>query len=68
MKDLFVAAIAIVAAVAGLAVYLVKGTDYYCRRPPRSPRFSLPARRLMGLLERDCFELNRLGIPKSAGF
>jgi len=33
MKDLFVAAIAIVAAVAGLAVYLVKGTDYYCPQP-----------------------------------
>ena len=33
MKDLFVAAAAIVAAVAGLAVYLVKGTDYYCPQP-----------------------------------
>ena len=33
MKDLFVAVIAIVAAVAGLAVYFVKGTDYYCPQP-----------------------------------
>jgi hypothetical protein len=33
MKDLFVAVIAIVAAVAGLAVYFVKGTAYYCPQP-----------------------------------
>ena len=33
MKDLFVAVITAVAAVAGLAVYVVKGTDYYCPQP-----------------------------------
>jgi hypothetical protein len=43
MKDLFVALIAIVAAVAGLAVYFVKGQIIIAlnRRPHQSPR-SLP--------------------------
>ena len=40
MKDLFVAVIAIVAAVAGLAVYLVKGTDYYCPQPSAASLFA----------------------------
>jgi hypothetical protein len=31
--DLFVVAIAIVAAAAGLAIYFVKGADYYCPQP-----------------------------------
>ena len=37
--------------------------------PTRSP-VGVKSRRAFGpaLLERDCFGLNRLGIPKSAGF
>jgi hypothetical protein len=33
MKDLSVAVIVVVAAVAGLTVYFVKGTDHYCPQP-----------------------------------
>ncbi|WJR75007.1 hypothetical protein [Bradyrhizobium sp. NP1] len=33
MKDLFVAGIAAIAAIAGVVIYLVKDTDYYCPQP-----------------------------------